>query len=171
MAGTAARPNSRNVAAAGRKPSRAAATRAGARPTVLGRVFARPGMIVAGATFAAVMTGIVANALLFQKGHHPSPLFSPVPAEATAPTPMLAPQALAPQPAVPAPASRQAVEEPAPAPAVDAPVAKNAGTATTHKSAAKPAHAASVPAAKPAHKPAATAHRDTIGDLLAKQGH
>lgn len=137
---------------AGRRPS---------QPTVLGRVFARPGVIVAGASFAAVMTGIVANALLLQKGHHPSPLFSPAPTEVAAPQPI----------PVPPPVPRQVVEQPvaeaAPA-ANDTPAAPPAPPAvhTPKKAVARPA---APHAAVPAHKTAGAAHPDLIGQLLGKQ--
>ncbi|MDX7953630.1 hypothetical protein P7D22_20920, partial [Lichenihabitans sp. Uapishka_5] len=74
MAGRPGRPPSPATPA---RKGKATAARPVAKPTLIGRVFARPGMIVAGASFAAVMTGIVANALVLQRGHHPSPLFSP----------------------------------------------------------------------------------------------
>ena len=145
------------------------------KPTLLGRVFARPGMIVAGASFAAVMTGIVANALILQKGHHPSPLFSPAPAEAAVPVPPPAPrQALAqPVPAPEAPAPAPAIME-TPAPVVT-PATKSTPAAAPHAAAKKPAaHAAAAAHPIPTHKEAAApahkvpVHKDPIAQLLGK---
>ena len=59
-----------------RKP-KPSASRSGRAVSLVSRAFARPGVTIAGAAFAGVMTVIVANAILFQKGHHPSPLFGP----------------------------------------------------------------------------------------------
>jgi hypothetical protein len=153
-------PAARKGKPAGRKPN---------RPTVLGRVFARPGVIVAGATFAAVMTGIVANALLLQKGHHPSPLFSPAPPEATAAAPS------APTVPLPPPAPRQAVAaDPAPPAATEPPVqadiapAPAAAPAAIHTTKKPMAHTA-VPHAAVTHKAPAPVHQDLIGQLLGKQ--
>ena len=167
--------------AAPARKGKAAPARKSARPTVLGRVFARPGVIVAGASFAAVMTGIVANALILQKGHHPSPLFSPAATETAQPAPVPlpppAPRQVLEQPAAPAeapaPAPAAPVED---VPAAPAPTARPA-TATPHAAAKKPAahpaatHVAATAhkeAAAPGHKAAPAVHKDPIAQLLGK---
>ena len=168
--------------AAPARKGKPAAARKPAKPTVLGRIFARPGVIVAGASFAAVMTGIVANALILQKGHHPSPLFSPAPTETAQPAPVPLPpvvqRQVVEQPAapadVPAPAPAAAVED---APAAQAPVAKPVSAPASHATTKKPAahtaatHAATTAhkeAAAPAHKAAPAVHKDPIAQLLGK---
>ena len=162
MAGPSTRATPRSAAAAARK-GKGAAPRRTAKPLLLGRVLAQPGVIVAGVAFAAVMTGIVANALLFQTKHHASPMFgAPAlsvgfePSRLTAPSlPPVVPAriALAPDPMVTAPTP--AVEAPAPV------------------AAAVPAHVAAKqvkhPTTPPMHKVAHTSPRkDTLGDLIAK---
>jgi hypothetical protein len=67
------------VASPRRRPARAA--RGKAKPSILSTlvpriVSAHPGRTVACAAFAAVLTGIVLNATLFQRGRHPAPLFT-----------------------------------------------------------------------------------------------
>jgi hypothetical protein len=166
MAGSAAQTNRRGGGSAGGRGSRKGPAAKAAGATVLSRFFARPSIVVAGATFAAIMTGIVANALLLQKGHHPSPLFSP------AVTRTEAPPAVVFAPPTPTPVPRTIVESPAPAPvaapADEAPVTpKPAAPATpTRKAATKPAPEA----ARPAHKPVSAPHRDAIGDLIGHLG-
>jgi hypothetical protein len=59
----------------------------------------RPMRTICGASFAALLTGIVVNALALQHGPHPAPLFAHVPAEAPrarVPVPPVRPTALAP---------------------------------------------------------------------------
>jgi hypothetical protein len=98
----------------------------------------RPGASVACAVFAALMTGILLNALAFQNARHPSPLFgTPI---------MIAPQAEAPKP-VPRPVSISA------APAAGAP---SIPVAIPTRPVATPRDA----------EPAPTKAPDAIGDML-----
>jgi hypothetical protein len=71
-------------------------------------------MTIAAAIFAALITGIVVNAILFQKGRHPSPLFGtmaapPLPAPVPPPRPVAlqlpetSPPVAQPEPVLPAP--------------------------------------------------------------------
>ena len=147
-------------------------------PSLLRRVFARPGVTIAGAAFAAVMTSIVANALLFQKGRHPSPLFQqqqdadavpPKPAPLPPPRPAAAEQAaVTPPPVVasepvapPTTASAQVTPKPMAAPVAKSRVkakprvdgiARLLGQAPTTRGASDPAQPKTAPTAK--HKPA-----------------
>jgi hypothetical protein len=98
----------------------------------------RPAASVACAVFAALMTGILLNALAFQNARHPSPLFgTPI---------MIAPQAEAPKP-VPRPVSISA------APAAGAP---STPVAIPTRPVAIPRDA----------EPALTKAPDAIGDML-----
>jgi len=90
--------------------------------TVVRRLLSRPARTVAGATLAAILTGIVINALVMQKEHRSSPLFgAPLPAREisqppAAPAPATAQSApVAAQPPV-RPASLGAAIDPAPVP-------------------------------------------------------
>ncbi len=86
----------------------------------LRRLTSRPSRTIAGAVLAAVMTGIVINALLLQKSHRLAAVEPPVaqsaPAKSPAPTPALPPAAnaanaaneSAPEAAAPAPPARPA---------------------------------------------------------------
>ena len=79
----------------GRAPLKSAAGAARSKARVLrGRALAT----VASSAFAALMCGIVLNATVFQKGHHPAPLFGP--AAEGAPPPPAARAAVPPQPLV-----------------------------------------------------------------------
>ncbi len=81
------------------RPARGASRndRRGMAQTVLRRLLSRPARTVAGATLAAVLTGIVINALVMQKEHRSAPLFAaPRPAtEASRPAPATAQSAAA----------------------------------------------------------------------------
>jgi hypothetical protein len=68
-----------------RKPRATPGAKAGARPTSgrslrlppwASRLTQRPLRTICGATFAAVITGIIVNALVLQRGPHPAPLFT-----------------------------------------------------------------------------------------------
>jgi Putative peptidoglycan binding domain len=61
---------------------------------IMRRLLSRPARTIAGATLAAILTGIVVNALVLQQARHSAPFFA---------APKLAP-AMAPPPASPAPA-------------------------------------------------------------------
>jgi hypothetical protein len=102
-----------------RKP-RAAQTRpvAPARPLALANLAAagkprvslafltrRPGRTIAAATLSALVTGIILNAVMFQKGPHPAPLFGGPRLVATLAKPAV-PTPVASLPAAPAPAPR-----------------------------------------------------------------
>ena len=95
----------------------------------------RPARTLAGVTIAAVATGIILNAVLFQTGRHPAPLFG-APGVTTAvlkpaPPPMPAPRPAAmaqPAPVAPAPAAATPVAR-APEPAVMARAAEPASPA------------------------------------------
>lgn len=107
----------------------------------------RPGRIILFVTSAGVLTGIVLNAVMFQSGPHPAPLFGlqraqqqqaqPMPAAPRVPSPP--PRAEAPVP-VPAPAS-------APAPALQQAPAPAATPAQAAPAAASPAPARKDPIA------------------------
>ena len=141
-----------------RKPRAASAAKAAsAKPARTGRFSSlafltrRPARTLAGVTIAAVATGIILNAALFQTGRHPAPLFG-APGVTTAvlrpaPPPLPAPRPASltqPTPAALAPA-------PAPAPVV--------ARASEPAIAPRPAE----PAAPPARK-------DPIGALLRGDG-
>lgn len=114
--------SSRIARPAPRRPKPSSAK--GGRPSSLvARAFARPGVTVAGAAFAALMTGIVANAIVFQKGRHPAPLFAPShPATAPAKLPPARSESLPPPPpSVAAPAPVESVPPPPAAKVVPAP--------------------------------------------------
>jgi hypothetical protein len=70
-----------------RKPRAAKAAEASPRKrnVVLAFLMRRPGRTLAGVMVAALVTGIVLNAVMFQTGYHPSPLFGS-PRAAAAPT-------------------------------------------------------------------------------------
>jgi hypothetical protein len=82
---------SRSARGASRKDRR------GFAQTVVRRLLSRPARTVAGATLAAILTGIVINALVMQKEHRAAPLFG-------APRP---PTEISQPPAAPAPATAQ----------------------------------------------------------------
>jgi Putative peptidoglycan binding domain len=105
----------------------------------------RPARTIAGATLAAIMTGIVVNALLMQKERHSAPFFGPArPGTISAAAP-------------PAPAAAAA---PAPAPSDSAPAVAQPPV--------RPAHlgAAIDPAPPPPAPPSAPRSGDSIRDLL-----
>ena len=139
------RPVARSRPASQPKPRAPAARAREKPPSILRRAFARPGVTAAGAIFAAVMTGIVTNAVLFQKGQHPSPLFG---AGATAGQPVQVPTPPRPE--------RTAIEVPAAAPVPIQPAVDPIPVAAP---APHDNHAALAP-----HK--APAHSDAIGKLL-----
>ena len=107
-----------------RKPRAAPAARAAEasprkRNVVLAFLMRRPGRTLAGVMVAALVTGIVLNAVMFQTGHHPSPLFGSPRAAAPAPKSVAAaPPLPAPRPASLAPSAPVA---PSPAPLARAP--------------------------------------------------
>lgn len=138
-----------------RRP-KAAAPKRSSPPSLVRRAFARPGVTIAGAVFAALMAGVVANAILFQKGHHPAPIFNgghrtpiePGPVE-VAPTPLQPAPSMAPVAAPPIPAD--------PAPVVAEPTAAVPAAASPRT--AKPA--------APVHKSTSAPHRtDSIARLI-----
>ncbi len=107
-----------------RKPRAAPAARAAEasprkRNVVLAFLMRRPGRTLAGVMVAALVTGIVLNAVMFQTGYHPSPLFGSPRAAAPAPKSVAAaPPLPAPRPASLAPSAPVA---PSPAPLARAP--------------------------------------------------
>lgn len=162
MAGSPSRSIPRTTPA---RKNKAATSRKATKPSLLGRVIAHPGIIVAGATFAAVMTGIVVNAVMFQKGHHPSPLFATPPAQ----TASAEPERVAPPTPVPVPIPREVPETPArPAPLAESPAPSPAVPMMLHP--ARPVVKTALHTVAPPHKAAATAkpHHDLIGQLLGK---
>ncbi len=126
------------------------------------RLRSRATLVVASAGFTAIMVGIVCNAVLFQKGHHPAPLFgSAPPPRMPVPGPDEAKPAVARLPA-PAPASASPPVAPlaAEAPAV--------GLGTPAASAAPAPHAAAHRLLQRAHEAAKPAKGgDQIARLLA----
>ena len=103
---------------------------------------------MAGAVFAAVMTGIVTNAVLFQKGHHPAPL--------------LGPSSVSSQAEMPAPPPRPA--------RLTADIAPDAAAPTEAPAQISPTpHATATTRVAPvAHAPAKSAsHTDPIRNLIA----
>ncbi len=142
-----------------RKP-RAAPSKAGkatgpARPrkafVSLAFLTQRPGRTIAGAALTALVTGITLNAVMFQTGRHPAPLFGApqsVAASARPATPAVAPM----------PAPRPVAQQAAPAPAQPSAPAQAARVAET-------------PAAPRAAEPAPVASRkDPIAALLKGEG-
>ncbi|UDL94862.1 hypothetical protein LGH83_00835 [Lichenihabitans sp. PAMC28606] len=108
--------------ASGKGGTSARASKASSFRSKLRRI--RPQAItgIASAGFAAIMVGIVLNAVVFQKGRHPAPLFGSVPAVASAPHPTILPpvrvQAAAPQQNLAdPPVSNAAAPSPHPVPA------------------------------------------------------
>ncbi len=109
----------------------------------------RPGTTIAGAAFAALMTGIALNALVLQKVRHPAPLFGAAavhapaaPAAEAGPAngPRLVTAAVPPQTVEQSPASSQQPAAPAgPAPSAHDPIAgllsgnRPAPSAATHR--------------------------------------
>ncbi|HLJ72757.1 MAG TPA: peptidoglycan-binding domain-containing protein [Roseiarcus sp.] len=77
---------------------------------VIRRLAARPSRTIAGAAFAAIMTGIVINALFLQKTHRFAVIAPPASTAPVRPPPAAAPptQAAAPSEAAPAPPARPA---------------------------------------------------------------
>ena len=113
----------------------------------------RPGRTLAGVVVAGLVTGITLNAVQFQTGYHPSPLFGGPRAAASAPKslaagapPMPAPVAAAPAPAAPSVAQLAAprAAEPAPAPAKKDPIAALLNGETPVEAAVPPARVAAV---------------------------
>lgn len=127
------------------QPSRRRAQEA--RPNRFAFLLRRPGRVILFVTSAGVLTGIVLNAVMFQQGPHPAPLFGLQRAQQQQQQP--APVA----PRVPAPPQR--VEAPASAPvqaAVQAP--------------APVMQQQAAPVAAPAPQAAAPARKDPIAMLL-----
>jgi hypothetical protein len=119
------------------------------RPNRFAFLLRRPGRLIVLVTSAGVLTGIVLNAVMFQTGQHPAPLFAAHRAQ---------PQAQQVAPRVPAPPARTEMPalQPAPAPA---PVVAAAPA---------PAPVVTPQAAPAAQAPAATApaRKDPIAMLL-----
>ena len=131
------------AASANAAAAKAQAARPRKRHFLLALLLRRPGRTLAGVVVAAFVTGIVLNALMFQTGSHPSPLFGGPRVAASAPKTLVAstPPTPAPRPAnlpqpapvnaAPAPAIR-AVEQPA-APPRAAPREAEAAPVTAKK--------------------------------------
>jgi hypothetical protein len=68
-----------SVAAPRRRPAKPKGKRAPRRRILPAFLLAHPGRTAACAVVAAVLTGIVLNAVYFQKGRHPAPLFAQAP--------------------------------------------------------------------------------------------
>jgi len=96
------------------QPSRRQAAQE-ARPSRFAFLLRRPGRIILFVTSAGVLTGIVLNAVMFQQGPHPAPLFGLQRAQQQQQQAAAVPRAPAPPPRMEAPA-------PAPVPAVAAPI-------------------------------------------------
>lgn len=162
MAGSPSRSIPRTTPA---RKGKAATSRKATKPSLLGRVIARPGIIVAGATFAAVMTGIVVNAVMFQKGHHPSPLFAAPPAQTAGAEPLE--RVVSPTP-VPVRVPREVLDTPArPAAPAESPAPPPAAPLMLHPD--HPVTKTAVHSVAPPHKVvAAKPHHDLIGQLLGK---
>ena len=108
----------------------------------------RPGRTIAGATITALVTGVILNAVMFQTGRHPAPLFG-------------APQSVT---ASARPAAQVAPPLPAPRPVAAAPAAAAPAPVVTTR-------AAEVPAAQRAAEPApVVAKKDPIGALIKGEG-
>ena len=137
-----------------RKPRAAPAAKAAEasprkRNVVLAFLMRRPGRTLAGVVVAAVVTGIVLNAVMFQTGYHPSPLFG------------------SPRAAAPAPKSVAAAPPlPAPRPASLAPSAPVATSPAPLARAPETPAAAPRAAAREAEPAPAAAKRDLIAALL-----
>jgi hypothetical protein len=138
-----------------RKPRAAKAP--AARPARPGRFSSlafltrRPARTLAGVTMAAVATGIILNAALFQTGRHPAPLFG-APGVTTAVLRPATPPLPAPRPA---PMAQATPAAPAPAPVPAAVLAR----------ASEPASAL-----RPAEPAAPAARKDPIGALIKGEG-
>lgn len=111
------------------KPRAPGASRGGKGPSPrLRRIRAHLALIVGSAGFSAIMIGIILNATVMQKEHHPAPLFgaAAAPVRMAAAPPAVAPRTLDPAPVPALPASPAAVAAIAPPPL---PVAPPAGPA------------------------------------------
>lgn len=99
------------------RPARSAPRndRRGLAQTILRRLLSRPARTIAGAVLAAVLTGIVVNALVLQKQHRSGPLSGAPHATAETPRISTAPAPGAARPPV-RPASLAVAAEPAPIP-------------------------------------------------------
>lgn len=106
----------------------------------------RPGRTIAGATITALVTGVILNAVMFQTGRHPAPLFG-------------GPQSVA---ASARSAGQVAPPLPAPRPVAAAPASQSAPVVT--------ARAAEPPAPQPAAPVPAAARKDPIGALIKGEG-
>ena len=112
-----------------------------ARPSRFAFLLRRPGRLIVLVTSAGVLTGIVLNAVMFQTGQHPAPLFA---AHRAQPQPQ--PQAV---PRAPMPPARAEVPAPAPAPApVAAPAPAPAAVVTPQAAPAAQAPVAAAPSRK-----------------------
>jgi rhodanese-related sulfurtransferase len=97
-----------------------------ARRSVMAVFTARPGVTLTGLAAAALLTGVIVNALFLQRGPHPAPLFAAAPPMRE---PVRQPVAPAPPPALtPTPVPRPAQFSTAPAPQAQpaAPIARAA---------------------------------------------
>lgn len=153
----------RSRPAAPRRPKPPA--NAGWRSSLVGRAFARPGVTVAGAVFAALMTGIVVNAVFFQNGHRPTPLFGSARHVETkppvAPTPPAVAKLTADTAAPPVAPAVSAVPAPASAPIAVSLPAPATAAARPQSGPKPPTHAKT----SPPH-----AHSDSIARLLGTLG-
>ncbi len=126
------------------------AARGRAGPGLVARFYGRlprvrPLKALTVAAFGVALVGIVANAMVFQRGHHPSPLFGLGRSVDGAPDAAGTAAAL-PAPPVPAPVEKTGTIPPAPAAPVEAP----------------PPAAAPAPSPAPAHHAAARVHREDV---------
>lgn len=137
-----------------RRPKPAAPKRS-SHPSLVRRAFARPGVTIAGAVFAALMAGVVANAILLQKGHRPAPILDGAHRTAIEPAPV----EVAPTPLQPAPS---------PAPVSASPIPADSAPVVAEPTAAIPAGAPAktVKPAAPVHKSASTPRTDSIARLI-----
>ena len=127
-----------------RDPRRAPAkSRLRVARAVLMWLLSLPARSIAGAALAAVLVGIVVNALALQKERHPAPLFSSKPAP-----------------------SAPAAAPPAPQSAMTPPSAQDAGAVAVHP----PTRPVNLGAAPDAPAPTATHPADPIRDLLRGDG-
>jgi hypothetical protein len=128
------RPRRTGASGSAKRPK---ARKAGSLAALMRRLRSRAIMVIATSCFCAIMVGIVLNATVFQKGHHPAPLVRPAAVAASVPQPPVRPQAaLVPVPPPPAPVAPEAVPQEPLAPPVHAHPAppKHAASIAVHKS-------------------------------------
>jgi hypothetical protein len=135
---------------------------------LLRQFWVRPGTTIAGASFAALMTGIALNALVLQKVRHPAPLFGSAavhsPAAPAAEThPGTAPRIVTTAVPPPQPVARAADPTHDPAPADEAPPSAHDQIAALLNGETAPAPSAATHRPKPAPG-------DSIGHFLKTKG-